>query len=261
MVINYKINYQIIALYTIVRREMVRMLRISTQTFLPPVITTTLYFLIFGSVIGDRIGPVANHPYTTFIAPGLIIMGVITNSYSNVATSLFSMRFQRSIEELLVSPMHWSIMLSGFILGGMLRGLLVAFLITVSSSFFVELDMFRHLPMAFLVLLLVSLIFSLAGFLNGMMARTFDDVAFVPAFILTPMIYLGGVFYATSMLPSIWQKATLINPIYYMVHALRHVMLGTGESISIDLLIMAVILLGLLITAAALIKKGIGLRE
>jgi len=261
MVINHQIYCQTIALYTIVRREMVRMLRISTQTFLPPVITTTLYFLIFGSVIGDRIGPVANYPYTTFIAPGLIIMGVITNSYSNVATSLFSMRFQRSIEELLVSPMHWSIMLSGFILGGMIRGLLVAFLITVSSSFFIELDVFKHLPIASLVILLVSLIFSIAGFINAMLARTFDDVAFVPAFILTPMIYLGGVFYATSMLPLIWQKATLFNPIYYMVHALRHVMLGTGESISRDLIIMTIILLGLLTTASVLIKKGVGLRE
>jgi len=262
MVNNYmRMNYQAVALYTIIRREIVRMLRISSQTFLPPVITTTLYFLIFGAVIGDRIGPVANHPYTTFIAPGLIIMGVITNAYSNVATSLFSMRFQRSIEELLVSPMHWSIMLSGFILGGTIRGLLVAFLITVASSFFVELDVFRHLPMAFLVLLLVSLIFSLAGFLNGMLARTFDNVAFVPTFVLTPMIYLGGVFYATNMLPSIWQKVTLINPIYYMVHALRHVMLSTGESISRDLIIMAALLLGLLVTTAVLIKKGVGLRD
>lgn len=262
MVNNYMhMNYQAVALYTIVRREIVRMLRISSQTFLPPVITTILYFLIFGSVIGDRIGPVSNHPYTTFIAPGLIIMGVITNAYSNVATSLFSMRFQRSIEELLVSPMHWSIMLAGFILGGAIRGLLVAFLITLASSVFVELDTFRHLPMAFLVLLLVSLIFSLAGFLNGMMARTFDNVAFVPTFVLTPMIYLGGVFYATSMLPALWQKVTLINPIYYMVHALRHVMLGTGESISRDLIIMATILLGLLVTTAVLIKKGTGLRD
>lgn len=255
------LNYQAIALYTIVRREMVRMLRISSQTFLPPVITTTLYFLIFGSVIGDRIGPVANHPYTAFIAPGLIIMGVITNAYSNVATSLFSMRFQRSIEELLVSPMHWSIMLLGFILGGVIRGVLVAFLIAIASSFFVEFEVFRHLPITFLVIILVSLIFSLAGFLNGMMARTFDNVAFVPTFVLTPMIYLGGVFYATNMLPSMWQKATLLNPIYYMVHALRHVMLGTGESISRDLVIMSMILLGLFITTTVLIKKGTGLRD
>jgi len=261
MIINYQMmNNQAIALYTIVRREIVRMLRISSQTFLPPVITTTLYFLIFGAVIGDRIGPVANHPYTTFIAPGLIIMGVITNAYSNVATSLFSLRFQRSIEELLVSPMHWSIMLSGFILGGMIRGLLVAFLITIASSFFVELHVFKHLPMAFLVLLLVSLIFSLAGFLNGMMARTFDDVAFVPTFVLTPMIYLGGVFYSTNMLPLLWQKVTFFNPIYYMVHALRHIMLGTGESILQDLMMMTVIFLGLFIATALLIKKGIGLR-
>ncbi|MDX2346494.1 MAG: ABC transporter permease [Legionella sp.] len=255
-------NKQLIALYTIVRREMVRMLRVSSQTFLPPVITTTLYFLIFGAVIGDRIGPVSGYTYTSFIAPGLIAMGIITNSYSNVSTSLFSMRFQRSIEEVLVSPMHWSIMLLGYMLGGVVRGLVVALLITCTAAFFVHLDIFKHLPMAILVLLLISCIFSLAGFINGMLARTFDDVAFVPTFVLTPLIYLGGVFYATNMLPDIWQKITYFNPIYYMVHALRQVMLNQpGVSITPDLIMMGVMLIGLLIANAILIKKGVGLRE
>ncbi|MCH9755661.1 MAG: ABC transporter permease [Gammaproteobacteria bacterium] len=255
-------NSQIIALYTIVRREMVRMLRISSQTFLPPVITTTLYFLIFGGVIGHRIGPIAGYGYTSFIAPGLIAMGIITNAYSNVSTSLFSMRFQRSIEEILVSPMHWSIMLLGYVLGGVFRGIIVALLITISASFFVTLDVFKHLPMAMFVLLLIAIIFSLAGFINGMLARTFDDVAFVPTFVLTPLIYLGGVFYTTNMLPDFWQKITLLNPIYYMVHALRHVMLNQpGDSIVRDLIIMGLMLIGLLITGAILIKKGVGLRE
>jgi ABC-2 type transport system permease protein len=255
-------NKQFIALYTIVRREMVRMLRISSQTFLPPVITSTLYFLIFGAVIGDRIGPVSGYSYTSFIAPGLIAMGIITNAYSNVSTSLFSMRFQRSIEEVLVSPMHWSIMLLGYVLGGVIRGLVVALLITCVAAFFVKLDLFLHIPMLMLVLLLISSIFSLAGFINGMLARTFDDVAFVPTFVLTPLIYLGGIFYATSMLPDIWQKITYFNPIYYMVHALRQVMLNQPqESIMLDLIIMGGMLLGLLLTNAFLIKKGVGLRE
>ncbi|MDF1678266.1 MAG: ABC transporter permease [Legionellaceae bacterium] len=255
-------NKQYIALYTIVRRELVRMLRISSQTFLPPVITTTLYFLIFGAVIGHRIGPIAGYGYTAFIAPGLIAMGIITNAYSNVSTSLFSMRFQRSIEEILVSPMHWSMMLLGYTLGGVIRGVVVAMLITCVASFFVSLDVFQHLPMALCVLLLISTIFSLAGFINGMLARTFDDVAFIPTFVLTPLIYLGGVFYATNMLPDVWQKITFFNPIYYMVHALRHVMLNQpGDSIALDLIIMMGMLIGLLITNAVLIKKGIGLRE
>ncbi|MDF1647131.1 MAG: ABC transporter permease [Legionellaceae bacterium] len=255
-------NTQFTALYTIVRREMVRMLRISSQTFLPPVITTTLYFLIFGAVIGHRIGPVAGYGYTSFIAPGLIAMGIITNAYSNVSTSLFSMRFQRSIEEILISPMHWSIMLLGYVLGGVIRGMVVAFLITCVAAFFVTLDVFKHLPMAMLVLLLISVIFSLAGFINGMMARTFDDVAFIPTFVLTPLIYLGGVFYSTHMLPAIWQKITFFNPIYYMVHALRHVMLNQpGDSITLDLMIMGFMLITLLTVNAILIKKGIGLKE
>ncbi len=255
-------NNQLVALYTIVRREMVRMLRISSQTFLPPVITTTLYFLIFGSVIGDRIGPISGYGYTSFIAPGLIAMGIITNAYGNVSTSLFSMRFQRSIEEVLVSPMHWGIMLLGYVLGGIIRGLVVALLIMCVASFFVTLDVFKHIPMATLVLLLTAGIFSLAGFINGMIARTFDDVALVPTFILTPLIYLGGVFYTTSMLPEFWQKVTFFNPIYYMVHALRHVMLNQpGDSIARDLMIMGFMLVGLMITCAILIKKGTGLKE
>lgn len=256
------INSQLVALYTLVRREIVRMLRISSQTFLPPVITTALYFLIFGSIMGERIGPVAGHSYTSFIAPGLISMGIITNAYSNVSTSLFSMRFQRSIEELLVSPMHWSIILLGYVLGGIFRGVVVALLIMLVASFFITLSLFQYSFMIMLVLTLTSAIFSLAGFINGMVARTFDDVAIIPTFILTPLIYLGGVFYSTSMLPSFWQKVTSFNPIYYMVHALRHVMLEhSSESILRDLIIMGGLLLLLFSICAVLIKKGIGLKE
>ena len=154
------INTQYIALCTIVRREVIRMLRIVSQTFLPPVITTLLYFLIFGAVIGDRIGPVAGYTYTSFITPGLIALGVITNAYSNVTASLFTMRFQRSIEETLISPMHWSIILLGFVLGGIIRGIIIALLITCTAAFFVTLDVFHHIPMTCFVVLLISLIFA-----------------------------------------------------------------------------------------------------
>jgi len=256
------INAQCIALGTIIRREVTRMLRISSQTFLPPVITTLLYFLIFGDILGERIGPVLNHSYATFIAPGLITLGVITNAYSNVATALFSLRFQRSIEELLVSPMHWSTMLGGFVIGGVIRGLVVAFLIALTASFFVKLHIFSQLPLTLLLLLLISATFSLAGFLNGMVARTFDDVAFVPTFVLTPLIYLGGVFYKATMLPGFWQKVILFNPIYYMVHALRYVMLGLDDgSFTRDLAVIFTLFVALLLTNAFFIKKGTGLKE
>lgn len=255
------INQQIIGLYTILRREMVRMFRISSQVFLPPVIQTLLYFLIFGSVIGNRVGLVHGVSYTMFIAPGLIMMTVITNAYSNVCTSLFNVRFQRSIEEVLISPIHYSFILIGYVMGGVVRGVIVAFLVFLISSLFLSFDLYR-LPLTLLVVILVAALFSLAGFLNGMLARNFDDVALVPTFILTPLTYLGGVFYATSMLPPLWQSVTHINPIFYMVNALRHAMIGQEET---DMWIaMTIIVLMVFILAAVnlrLLKKGVGLRE
>ena len=169
---------QLIALYTLIRRELVRMFRIASQVFLPPVITTLLYFLIFGTVIGDRIGIIQGISYAAFIAPGLIMMAVITNAYSNVSTSLFSVRFQRSIEEMLVSPMHYSLLLLGYTLSGVLRGVIVAALVYLVAYFFLDVE-FSRLPMTLLVVILVAALFSLAGFTNGMLARTFDAAYFM----------------------------------------------------------------------------------
>lgn len=256
------IKTQLIALYTIIRRELARMIRISSQTFLPPVITTALYFLVFGDILGHRIGPIENHSYATFIAPGLIALGLINNSYSNVTSSLFTMRFQRSIEELVISPMHWSTMLLGYISGGIIRGLIVALLIMLTASFFISSSITLYSLSSILTLTLIAAIFSLAGFMNGMVAKTFDDIALVPTFILTPLIYLGGVFYKVSMLAPFWQKVILFNPIYYMVHALRYIMLNqTDGSITSDLLVMTMLFISLLIANTLCITRGTGLKE
>lgn len=255
------IKQQTIALYTLVRRELVRMFRIASQVFLPPVITTALYFLIFGSLIGPRIGDMGGISYSLFIAPGLIMMSVITNAYANVSTSLFNVRFQRSIEEMLISPLHNSLLLLGYVLGGVFRGLIVAILVLIVSSFFVKLE-FSHLSMTLLVILMVSALFSLAGFTNAMLARNFDDVMLIPTFILTPLTYLGGVFYSTNMLPPFWQTVSLFNPILYMVNALRHAMIGQEQANMPLAMSIICLMLGLLtILNLVLLKKGVGLRD
>lgn len=255
------IKQQLIGLYTIVRRELVRMFRISSQVFLPPVIQTLLYFLIFGSVIGTRVGLIHGVSYMMFIAPGLIMMTVITNAYSNVCTSLFNVRFQRSIEEVLISPLHYSFILIGYVMGGVLRGVIVAALVFLMSSIFLSFDLHR-LPMTFLVVILVATLFSLAGFLNGMLARNFDDVALVPTFILTPLTYLGGVFYSASMLSPVWEKVTHLNPIFYMVTAIRHAMIAQEET-NMTLAMTVIVFMVVMLAAVnlRLLKKGVGLRE
>lgn len=255
------IKRQAIALYTLVRRELVRMFRIASQVFLPPVITTALYFLIFGSLIGERIGSIQGVAYPLFIAPGLIMMSVITNSYGNVSTSLFSVRFQKSIEELLISPMHDSILLLGYVMGGVIRGLMVAFLVFLVSCFFLKIT-FAHFSLSIVVILLVSSVFSLAGFTNAMLARNFDDVMIVPTFILTPLTYLGGVFYATDMLSPLWKNISHLNPILYMVNALRYAMIGHQEvNIITAMIIISTMIVFLVAMNMILIKKGIGLRD
>ena len=254
-------NPQCIALYTLVRRELVRMFRIPGQIFLPPIITTVLYFLIFGDVIGQRIGSMGGHSFTAFISPGLIMMAVITNSYSNVSSSLFSVRFQKSIEEMLVSPMHWSIMLLGYVLGGIARGIIIASMLLVVTYFFTPFNL-ANLPMIMTVLVLASALFSLAGFLNGMFARTFDGIAFVPTFILSPLTYLGGVFYTVTMLPPFWHALSTINPIFYMVNALRYAMLGQSEAnFGLAMTIISGSSIALLMINCILIKNNVGLRE
>jgi len=255
------IKQQWIALYTVARRELVRMFRIASQVFLPPVITTLLYFLIFGRVVGDRLGIVNSVPYATFIAPGLIMMSVIINSYANVSTSLFSVRFQKNIEEMLVSPMHDSVLLWGFIIGGIVRGIGVALLVFIVAAFFITFH-YDHIFLSLLVIVAVSAVFSLAGFINGMLARNFDEVALIPTFVLTPLTYLGGVFYAVSMLPQMWQQVSYFNPIFYMVSALRYAMLDDAEvSIYLSMSVTLALLIIFLGLSMWLLRRGTGLRD
>ncbi|HCA89993.1 MAG: ABC transporter permease [Legionellaceae bacterium] len=253
---------QLIALYTLVRRELIRMFRIFTQVFLPPIITTFLYFLIFGTLIGKRIGPIQGVSYLEFIAPGLILMAVITNSYGNVSTSLFSFRFQKSIEEMLVSPIQNSTLLLGYVLGGMLRGLIVGLLVFTTAYFFLDIDI-HHLPLVMLVVLLVSALFALAGFTNGMIARNFDDVMIVPTFVLTPLTYLGGIFYSIHMLPDFWQTCSWFNPIMYMMSAMRYAMIGQTAEVNIGLAMSIIVglVIGLTCLNLKLLKLGVGLRS
>tara|TARA_Y100000588_G_scaffold356400_1_gene412670 strand:- start:780 stop:1553 length:774 start_codon:yes stop_codon:yes gene_type:complete len=254
-------SIQLIGLYTLIRREVVRMFRISTQVFLPPIITTLLYFMIFGEIIGHRVGAIDGISYPTFIAPGLLMMSVITNAYSNVSSSLFSVRFQKSIEEMLVSPLNNSYILLGFCLGGIIRGLIVGILIYFIAFFFTDID-FYHLPNTLIIVFLVSTLFSLAGFTNAMVARNFDDVAIIPTFVLAPLSYLGGVFYSIQMLSPFWQKLTYLNPIFYMVNALRAAMINKPEvPVITAIIIICIMILGLFGINMYMLKKGIGIRD
>lgn len=217
-----------VAFATILIREIRRFMRIWQQTLLPPAITITLYFVIFGALIGSRIGPMAGLSYIEFVAPGLIMMSVITNSYGNVVSSFYGAKFGKSIEELLVSPVPNWIILTGYIMGGVARGLLVGAVVTLLSMFFTQLQV-EHPLITLSVVFLTSVLFSLAGFINAVFAQSFDDISIVPTFVLTPLTYLGGVFYTISMLPDFWGAVSHLNPILYMVNAFRYGMLGVSD--------------------------------
>ncbi len=217
-----------IAFITIVRREIRRFLRIWPQTLLPPVITMVLYFVIFGKLIGGRIGEMAGLPYIQFVAPGLIMMSVITNSYSNVVSSFFSSKFQKNIEELLVSPTPNALILAGYVVGGMCRGLGVGLIVTCVAIVFADLSL-HSLPVTIAIVLMTSLTFSLAGLINALFAGSFDDISIIPTFVLTPLTYLGGVFYSIGLLGSFWGSVSLANPILYMVNAFRYGLTGITD--------------------------------
>ena len=249
------------ALATILRKEVTRFLRIWTQTLLPSVITMALYFAIFGNFIGSRIQDINGFKYIDFIAPGLIMMAVITNSYSNTVSSFFGSKFQRNIEEILVSPTPSWVIVVGYTFGGVLRGLLVGLLVTLVSLFFTQIHIF-NLIVLILFVLLTSIVFSLAGFLNAMFAKKFDDVAIVPTFILTPLTYLGGIFYSIKLLPSFWQNLSKINPILYMVNGFRYGFLGFSDiNIFIGLAILIIFSIALFSLDLYLVNNGIGLRN
>ena len=217
-----------IAFRTILVKEIRRILRIWPQTLLPPVITMSLYFVIFGKMIGSRVGEMGGVPYMQFIVPGLIMMSVITNSYSNVVSSFFSAKFTSSIEELLVSPVSKHSILIGYIGGGVFRGLMIAVIVSIVAQFFTELGIEHFFVMLFTVLG-TSVLFSLGGFINAVYARSFDDISIIPSFVLTPLTYLGGVFYSLENLSPFWQNISLLNPIVYMVNSFRYGILGYSD--------------------------------
>lgn len=249
------------ALRTIVAKEVLRFSRIWVQTLLPPMITTGLYFIIFGGLIGSRIGDMDGHRYMDFIVPGLIMLAVITNSYSNVVSSFFSSKFQRHIEELMVSPVPNSLIILGFIGGGVARGLAVGLGVTLVSMFFSPLAV-HNLPVAISVVVLTSILFSLAGLINGVFARSFDEISIMPTFVLTPLTYLGGVFYSVSLLPGFWQDVSKLNPILYMVDAFRYGLLGTSDlSLTVSYLIILGFIGALYVFALVILNRGIGVRS
>lgn len=258
--LNFNWQLQWRALYAHLSHEMNRMFRIPLQIFLPSVITTLLYFLIFGKVIGERIGDIQQVTYSLFITPGLVMLAVITNSYANAASSLFSARFQHSIEELLVSPMHPAVLLLGYLLGSVLRGVFVALLVMLVAAFFVDLYWTR-LPLILLLVAIFSTLFALAGFLNGMLARNFEDVFLVPTFVLAPLTYLGGIFYSLDMLPHTWHQIAQFNPIVYMINVLRFAMINQPyPHVYLALTIIIGLTLGLGLLTFRLLKKGVGIR-
>ncbi len=256
---NIALNW--VGLKTIVIKEVVRVLRIWVQTIVPPAITMTLYFIIFGNLIGSRIGPMDGFDYMQYIAPGLIMMSVITNSYGNVVSSFFGAKFARHVEEMLVSPMSNATIILGHVAGGVIRGLLVGSLVTIIALGFTDLRV-EHPLVTLSMLLLSSVVFALAGFINAMFARKFDDISIIPTFVLTPLTYLGGVFYSISLLPELWQKVSMANPILYMVNAFRFGILGTSD-ISIAHAYVIVLLFVVLLFSACMIlmKRGVGIRS
>ena len=251
---------QWIAFLTIVTREVRRFLRIWPQTLLPPAITISLYFVIFGNMIGSRVGEMGGFDYMAYIVPGLIMMSVIQNSYGNVVSSFFSTKWQHSIEEMLVSPMPSHVILLGFVCGGMVRGILTGLIVTLLSLFFTELRM-EYAWITVLVVVLTAILFSLGGFLNALFARKFDDIAIVPTFILTPLTYLGGVFYSIDLLPDFWRAVSMANPILYMVNSFRFGVLGVSDvNVTVSLLAIGGFVVGLFLLALWLLHRGTGIR-
>lgn len=250
-----------IALKTIWRKETTRFLRIWVQTLIPPVVTMSLYFVIFGNLIGSRIGDMGGFSYMQFIVPGLIMMSVITNSYTNVCSSFFSAKFQHNIEELLVSPVPTHIIIWGYVGGGVARGVLTGALVTVISMLFVSYDVHSWF---FIVctLLLTSVLFSLAGLLNAVYAKSFDDISIIPTFVLTPLTYLGGVFYSLTLLPTFWQWVSKLNPIVYMINGFRYGFLGISDvSLPFTFSMLGLFVIIMYVIAWRIIESGRGLRS
>src|SRR3989344_2032511 len=250
-----------ISYYTMMRKEVVRLFRIWSQTILPSVITTSLYFIVFGTFIGSQLAPIDGFSYIQFIVPGLIMMSVITNSYSNVVSTFYFAKFVRNIEEILVSPTPDWVIILGFVSGGVLRGLIVGFFVLLVSLFFTHLSIFS-VGVLLAALVLTSVLFSLGGLINGVFAKGFDGITIVPTFVLTPLTYLGGIFYSIEQFPQFWQNVSLANPVLYMVNAFRYGFLGITD---IDLTVCFAVLIGFVLLFLCitlyLFRNGVGVKS
>ena len=254
------LTQQMIALKAIVIKEYLRFIRIWIQTVLPPAISVALYFIIFGELIGSQISDIDGYKYMDYIVPGLILMAVISNAYGNVVSSFFSAKFLHSIEEMLVSPLPNNIILLGFISGGLARGLIVGLVVTLVAMFFADVHIHSY-SVTITVFVLTSILFSLAGFINAVYAKTFDDITIIPTFVLTPLTYLGGIFYSIKMLPEFWQNVSLVNPILYMVNAFRYGLLGVSDvDLTSSFIIIITFIVALYYFSLRLLSKGIGLK-
>jgi ABC-2 type transport system permease protein len=249
------------AFRTILTKEILRFSRIWLQTVLPPMVTTALYFVIFGRLIGSRLGDMDGHPYIDFIVPGLILMSVISNSYANVVSSFYNAKFQRHVEELLISPVPNAVILGGYVAGGVARGVVVGTAVTAVASFFTDFAVHSY-AVTIGVFLLTSTLFATAGFVNAVFANSFDDISVVPTFVLTPLTYLGGVFYSVSLLPEVWQRVSHANPVLYMINAFRYGLLGVSDidlGLAFGLIVAFIVALGGV--ALWLLDRGIGLKS
>ncbi|GAB3028266.1 MULTISPECIES: ABC transporter permease [Oleiagrimonas] len=258
---SHTFAHNLVALRTIVRREVMRIVRIWSQTLIPPAITSTLYFIIFGTVIGSHLHKIHGFDYMTYIVPGLVMMSVITNSYGNITSSFFGAKFQRFVEEMLVSPMPSWVILSGYIIGAMVRGLALGVIVMLISLLFTHLHI-EHPLITLTTAMLTSMVFALAGFVNAVFAKKFDDIAIIPSFVLQPLIYLGGVFYSIDQLGEPWHTISKANPILYMVNAFRYGLLGVSDihiGVAYAVMVFFAVVLGGF--GLFLLHRGIGMRS
>ena len=250
-----------VALATILRKEVTRFSRIWLQTVVPSVISTSMYFIIFGTLIGQRIGTIEGQPYVSYITPGLILMAIINNSYANVSSSFFSSKFQRNIEEVMVAPVRPITILLGYVIGGVIRGMGIGLVVALVAYCFTPIAV-QDWGLTMLVCFLTAVLFSLGGMINGILARDFDDISIIPTFVLLPLIYLGGVFYSISMLPEFWRGVSQLNPILYIINAFRMGILGVSDvDVYLALAMLVTLILAFSALAQWMLARGVRIRS